>query len=326
MTGISKHTRQNRGNRISNTSGFTLVELSIVLIIISVIAGSALTIGISKTEAARMRETRAKIHTIEQAMGAQLLLNRRLPCPADPTLATGNAAFGKEERTGVNCNSNGAVSGTVMEPTAAPGLFVGTVPAITLNLSDAYMFDGWGRRFVYAVDENFTKNETEDGANNFADINTGIITVEDNSATPNTRTTDAVYVVLSFGPNGNGGWLRTGVRPTTPAPNAGGETENAHDLSDFDNTFDATFAQDDRTGTFDDILQYRLKDQVIRLAGGVIDDEICTKAANTLLDIDYTTNPKQGPIGCDDDVDYIYDKECMLRQYQLADEIADLCF
>lgn len=299
------------------------MELSIVLVIISVIIGSALSVGTTRSNIARIEQTEAKLNRIEDALGAYLVLNGRLPCPARGNMQTTDSTFGVEWRNGSNDDCHGD-----MEPSGATEIFVGVVPVITLNLPDEFMFDGWGRRITYIVDDNFAKLAAD-----FAATNQGRIIVEDlASPTPNERTDSAIMVLISHGDDGEGAWLKGATTASNARFNpsgaalTGGQLKNAHDPGDFD-SIDATFAQGSRSSGFDDIVRYKLKWQVVRMAGGIIDSDICELASRTLQSIDYNASPKLGPVGClDESNPGTYNNECTVRQTQLAQQVSNLCF
>ncbi|MBN8531987.1 MAG: prepilin-type N-terminal cleavage/methylation domain-containing protein, partial [Alphaproteobacteria bacterium] len=54
--------------RKRNLAGFTLVELSIVLVIIALIAGAAITAGTTRLKTAKLNQTNLKLDKIEEAL------------------------------------------------------------------------------------------------------------------------------------------------------------------------------------------------------------------------------------------------------------------
>lgn len=299
--------------------GFTLLELTIVLVIIAIIAGSALSVGTSRNEGAKLRETQAKLQRVEDAMIAFYILNGRLPCPAVASLAMDSPGFGQESREYGTCAEVfPSPGGTPMAPAAAAGLRVGTVPTHALNIPSEFAQDGWGRKFTYAVDVHFAAN-----APTFAATASGGITIQDNQYTPNVRSEEAIFVLISHGPNGNGGWLAGSGRDETPSHP--GEFENAHDTANFD-SINAIFTQAGRSATFDDIVIYRLKDQLVRSGGGIISTENCELAERTLRALtDIANDPLDGPVGCDENGDGIYNQDCVMRQTLFARAIHSAC-
>ncbi|MCC7259625.1 MAG: prepilin-type N-terminal cleavage/methylation domain-containing protein, partial [Alphaproteobacteria bacterium] len=194
--------------KTARNAGFTLLELSIVIIIISMIASAGLTLGIKRTEGSKKEITQQRMDKIEDAIGAFLVRNGCLPCPADGSLAVSDASFGIGDAVApcTACTTN--VIATV------PPISAGTVPIVDLQLSDEYMFDGWGRRFTYVIEPTFATTA------GFAEANMGawgtkngaikVFARGDDSTTPPERTNAAVAVLVSHGDNGHGAWLKDG--------------------------------------------------------------------------------------------------------------------
>ncbi|NOX67754.1 MAG: type II secretion system protein [Gammaproteobacteria bacterium] len=113
--------------------GFTLVELSIVILIMGLILGGIAMPLSAQRENLRVRDVREVLEYIEEALQGYALANGYLPCPATPASA-GLAA------------------------TAGGGCAVqhGFVPASTLGLpgsrnDDNLLLDPWGSPFRYSV-------------------------------------------------------------------------------------------------------------------------------------------------------------------------------
>lgn len=139
--------------------GFSLIEMSVVLAIISVIIASGLSYSVAKREEKRFETTKKRLDFILQAIDDFVDEKGYLPCPADPTLSPGSANFGFGSDTGdpltavTQCNA-----GNTVEYSGGSNLNVvyGAVPVYSLNIPPEYIFDGWNRRFTYIVDEDLT--------------------------------------------------------------------------------------------------------------------------------------------------------------------------
>lgn len=312
--------------------GFSLLELAVVLVIISFIAGGLLTIGTNKTKSAKWTDTRTRMTQIEDALGAFLLANRRLPCPADPSIAPDAAGFGVED-----CTAATTASATTTPST----MLVGSVPTFTLAMSDETMLDGWGRRYTYVVYKDFTLTDYDSvGGTYFNTPSFTMITptdempavtaisVMDNNATPNLKTDLAIMVLISHGENGHGAWLKEGgAARNNPGSLGAGEDENAEDPTD-PLAVDEVFTQDDISGDFDDIVDYKTKEQMILTAGGILDSNLCGAggmAARVLEAYNVSVIPSEGPVGCDASV-ADNQQACSIRQVQLAQIVRGLCF
>jgi prepilin-type N-terminal cleavage/methylation domain-containing protein len=218
----------------SAKAGFTLIELSVVLIIISVIIGSGLTLLITGTQSAQYNSTIATMDAIEAALQNYVSANGRIPCPADLTIAKGGTNYGRE----AGYQTGGVGTGecvTGMTPAAnfesSSGVEEGGVPARALNLPDSYMYDGWGRKFRYAVDPNQTiiaashSNWTLPRGCTPAGGTAKPITVND--ASGSARTTAAIYAIISHGPNEHGAYTSSGQIVNAGSINADEQT-NCH--------------------------------------------------------------------------------------------------
>lgn len=113
--------------------GFTLVELSIVILIMGLILGGLAMPLSTQLENGRIRETREQISETEAAIQGFAIMNGHLPCPATP---------------GSNGLSAVAAGGCVVQH--------GFVPASTLGLvgsrnTDNLLLDAWASPLRYSV-------------------------------------------------------------------------------------------------------------------------------------------------------------------------------
>jgi len=119
------------------TSGFTLVEMAMVLLIVSLLLGGLLPTLSSRVEQQRTHEARSQLEEIEQAAIGYALINGRLPCPASAASNGAESFAGGGNITNGNCSN----------------FYNGFAPAATLGLvsTDGYAVDPWGNRIRYAV-------------------------------------------------------------------------------------------------------------------------------------------------------------------------------
>jgi prepilin-type N-terminal cleavage/methylation domain-containing protein len=322
---VKKAAAPNKTETDSTQAGFTLIELSIYLLIIAILGGYALTAGTSQRGFAREKQTYDKMQVIESAIAAYVRINGRLPCPAVPTLARTNINLGTENCAGT---IGGANSATV---------HIGTVPTAALLLSQDFITDGWDRRFIYAVDPAFITprhflNAVEQGGA----TGSGFITIVDGATAPafgtappaaTIRTDAATYVLMSAGADGAGAYPRDGgVTRVGAAPTNNGQGINYNLTNPAVAPLKKYFAQSMLTPAFDDIVHFRRKYQVTREAGGIIGGTIirtsgastafddCTAAKLSLMPISNPNNstacststppanckPLEGPVGCED--------------------------
>lgn len=277
--------------------GFSMVELSVVLTIISITLAGALDLATRKTESDRVNETNTRLDVIEQALAVYVANNQRLPCPADASLALSNA--------------NAGVAGTALSgdcTTAfnfgAGNIYSGAVPTKALNLSDKYIADDWDRRFTYVVDSQFansgpnsvvvTNASCASDSQCFKQALSGGITINDTTA-GTAISTIAVYAIISHGKNGYGAWKYTGSATRLAASADTDEKENAGDDRTLATAgFNTIFIQKDTTTTFDDITRYATKAIIIDRAGGITDSTTCTAAYDAVTNTGSGADPCPG--------------------------------
>ena len=93
------------GLRMRNrrVAGFTLLELTIVLVIVAIITGMGLISTLGVLESARRAATENKLNEIEKALMAFRVANGRLPCPFDLYHADTSAFAGLESEPPGTC-------------------------------------------------------------------------------------------------------------------------------------------------------------------------------------------------------------------------------
>ena len=118
-------------------SGFSLTELTIVLVIVSLLIALAMPVSTAYMTSENRSATTKRIANIQTALVNFTMANRRLPCSANGTLAFDHVDAGKETRDGSGyCTSNQAS---------------GVVPWRTLGMSAADGTDAWGNQITYRV-------------------------------------------------------------------------------------------------------------------------------------------------------------------------------
>ncbi|MFO0389061.1 MAG: type II secretion system protein [Alphaproteobacteria bacterium] len=239
--------------------GFSLLEISVVLIIISTIIGVGVAyLGLS-VEKAQRDTTTQRMQAIQKALLDYRRAFGAIPCPSDITLAVTNTAFGRGNLT-TPCDAG--TTDPNYNGDMGPDVWVGGVPVRTLKLPDEYAFDGWGRRFTYAVDQNFTSAMNITGFHLFAvDSDPGTVPIADGNG--NTITSNALYAIVSHGPNGHGAFTRYGTARVNASSSNTYEQQNCGCNASAVYTLYGSFVQGpyttdtaDSTDTFDDIVVY----------------------------------------------------------------------
>ncbi|MDD5240479.1 MAG: prepilin-type N-terminal cleavage/methylation domain-containing protein [Sulfuricella sp.] len=227
-----------------HSSGFTLVEMAIVLVIIGLLLGGLLMPLSAQIEGRRISETQKALDEINQALIGFAVANGRLPCPAPATTATGAAGAGIEPA-----------------PIVAGGCAnaAGVLPWATLGVSET---DSWGRRYTYRVTGEFTRSVPGPTAPTcapptaplyaaFALCSQGDMTIL-TTLGGSTVSTSVPAVVISHGKNGNGAYTSQGAQLATGA-----------DADELDNQLTAggtsmanTTISKTPTATFDDLTSW----------------------------------------------------------------------
>jgi prepilin-type N-terminal cleavage/methylation domain-containing protein len=201
-------------------TGFSLVELAIVLVIVALLA-SGLLVGIAaQRNAAETIDAQRQLENIRETLTGFALTHGRLPCPALPNLASSDANAGVE-----NC--------------AQPH---GVLPWVTLGLPEV---DPWGRRFTYYAHGSFTAALPSGALASFTLDTVGNANVKASSGSSGNVASDLPAVVVSHGSRGAGAWQPNGSQ--LPGV-SGDEAENADT--------DLTFISRTQDGSFDDLVTW----------------------------------------------------------------------
>ncbi|MFM2200516.1 MAG: hypothetical protein RL769_571 [Pseudomonadota bacterium] len=132
----------------TNKSAYSLLELSIVILIISILISGAMTMSVGTLNTAKNKSTQDKYAEIYKALGNFLLTNRRLPCPASlKKLKNSDSDYGAEV---ANCSGTG-----VYQSTTSTNLVYGAVPVKALGLANDMAEDAFESKLVYLIDKRF---------------------------------------------------------------------------------------------------------------------------------------------------------------------------
>jgi prepilin-type N-terminal cleavage/methylation domain-containing protein len=260
-------------------SGFSLLELSIVMVLIALITVMAMTSGIAVIATARQTATTKKMAEIDKALMAYRAAYNRIPCPGNLAITQGNTAYGVEASKPGSC-----VGGAIVANfnTANGGAAEGAVPTVTLGLANDFMYDGWGNHIRYIVDTGMTSIGAFASAPPASACVTSNVTVCDfngvlSGACVNTpRSSAAVYVLVSHGKDTMGGVTNSGAMSSVLSPNAN-EKINCHaagaqcqaisssattTISPIYVQADYSISPTDVSNLFDDIVSYKERSQM----------------------------------------------------------------
>jgi prepilin-type N-terminal cleavage/methylation domain-containing protein len=254
---------------------YSLLELSIVIIIISILIAGALSVSTSGVHNARVKVTQERMREIYKAMGNFLITNRRLPCPAPiNAIESLDVNYGVEVEAGAGCD---AAAG-VFQSTFNVNLMYGMVPTRTLGLSNEMAKDGFDSKITYIIDQRFANAANPDAALiaipgaefSTADLAGGVLTIQEKpSAVVQTITTEAIMALVSHGVNKAGAFNNNSANSNARSTDI---DENDNDLgaaisaapipntSDFNAILVASAANSD---IFDDIVFFKRRNDFI---------------------------------------------------------------
>ena len=229
--------------------GFSLIEMSVVVLLMSIFLTMGLGLMRAKMENAAWSETKLKQEKIELALIQFLRANGRLPCP----------------------NSGATLNGTETAPCLV-NAGRGVVPWAALGLTRAEVLDGWGNFISYRV-----ANRTPASASNWtittgaaaftlAELNVPLvgITIQErsNAGVITAITQNAVVALISHGKNGAG--ARTISGTTLAAPAGIDETANASPTGTTFVTRSPTEVAAATGGLYDDLVTYMTPQDVLQ--------------------------------------------------------------
>ncbi|MFW0777033.1 MAG: ubiquitin-activating E1 FCCH domain-containing protein [Rickettsiales bacterium] len=240
-------------------SGFTILELTIVVIIIALVSGMGLMATIGAVESARRAATENKLNEIEAALMRYREIYDRLPCPADITVPDTDDDVGEATTPTGDCTNGGVDPQARLWTVGVNEVVEGAVPVKALNLPDDFMYDGWDRRILYTVNATFTSEKSftymhpkEQCGTDIYGVNSGV-----------TKSTNAIYALISHGENGHGAYISSGSRITDSSAD-GNELKNCRctavgaDAASFTGTVQKPYSQNAGGGlVFDDIVRFK---------------------------------------------------------------------
>lgn len=186
--------------------GFTLIEVAIVVIVLTLLLGGLLIPLAAQVDQRRYAETDKTLAEIKDALIGFAQTNGRLPCPSQ---AGGNG----------------------VAPLDCDGRYEGDLPWATLNVP---MGDAWGRRFRYRVSKPLVIKQLIYPTSFNPDD--GIIIFANSKLPTNVLARDVSAIVISHGKNG------FGTAGLAPPPAATDEAKNTDSVannrpSESDRTF-----------------------------------------------------------------------------------------
>lgn len=262
---------------IKKKSGFTLIELSMVLVIVGTLFSSGLIAYQSILSSSRTKITNENIDVVYKAIGNYLIANRKLPCPASLILTESDPNYGTSMTDDGTCSIGAGNPGGVITSSAFSNLVYGMVPVKTLGLPNSFAKDGFNTKISYIVDKNFTVVVNSTGTSGFEGYNpaSANITIKELSASGSDIITDAIMVILSHGTNKLGGFNASSTSQNSN-PTSADELDNIRTAN-----FNNIFVINSTDTLFDDVLSFKNKMQLAIDAG--FENMICREADSNYL-------------------------------------------
>ncbi len=253
-------------NKEISKKAYSLIELSIVILIISILITGALSVSVSSINNAKIKVTRDRMAEIYKAMGTYLITNNRLPCPARLNVAKSQANYGSSAGSLGMC----LVANSVIGPSnTAILLAYGAVPTQTLGLSSEMAEDGFGSKISYVIHRNFTSTITATAGGHVTTApyapTAPIIQIKENPAATSS-TQHAIFALISHGANKAGAYNANAITQNVASADTD-EIDNAlptlttSTTANFNDTFISVSSNSD---SFDDIVFYKTRNQMIQ--------------------------------------------------------------
>jgi prepilin-type N-terminal cleavage/methylation domain-containing protein len=153
--------------------GFSLVEMAVVLIIISLVIGSLLGPMSGSINQQKIALTQQRLEEIKKALLGYAAIKGGLPCPANDKNGIGDMT---------RCNYDGGQGAS------------GYLPWADLGIEGN---DAWGQPFLYRVDSFYVKN-----SDNYKTTRSALV-VQDRQLNALLVPNEAVAIILSYGKNGH---------------------------------------------------------------------------------------------------------------------------
>jgi prepilin-type N-terminal cleavage/methylation domain-containing protein len=136
--------------------GFTLIELSVVMIIVAFLIGGLIYTLAAQVEQRNFEETRRRIEQARELILAFAITKGRLPCPAR-SVATASPATVAGDEVLTTTGTVGCIGDTITDFYGGTngGVTLGLLPARSIGYqqvdSSGFAVDAWGNRLRYAV-------------------------------------------------------------------------------------------------------------------------------------------------------------------------------
>ncbi len=277
--------------------GYTLTELAISTSIMAMLAVGALAVMEKKDDSEKRKRTLARMAAIEVALKAFVHDKGYVPCPASPALLESNTNFGRSVTYDATIGVKKCTGSSLANET-------GAVPVRTLGIDDEDAYDGWDRKFAYR--SSASSAAPGDYNDPYFHGNIAIMDLKGTHKTsinePEPNNDGAIYVIISYGPNGKGVAYNKNDA-TVPSTATGLEEKNTDHTKN-------VYIQNERSVGFDDIVTFgtltTMGRQKIAEAPAMIQDVTCETAYSLSKDGRTTLNNYASAANASSRADTIY--------------------
>ena len=256
-------------NFFKSSGGFTLVEVSISLVVLGLILGFASQLYQQHIYSKNDSKTKENVSVVFATLEDFRNINGRYPCPSSLSLPRTDPNYGSEGNCADKitvplngCDDNNPNYCIQTSPNAAltavqRRVRIGAIPFRALGLREKDAYDAYGNRLFFVVSEPLTDQET------YNDALAGVRLVDGNGQSlgvTNIGVSTQYFRTAIFSPGRNriGGFNREGVNLNPCDSAVGKDQENCDFLSGSNNAVFAIADKSDATGAnyFDDVLVY----------------------------------------------------------------------
>ncbi len=241
--------------------GYSLIELSISILIISIIIVGAVNVSSKVDNRTKISSTKERIDKIYKAIGVYLTVNGALPCPASIEIAKSSDPL---SNYGVaNCSTTNT---GVYVSSANSDILYGMVPVSSLGLDKEFAQDGFGSKIAYMVDKKYTDSSTFGSYNSAAKI----IVKESLQSGSSSQiiSNEVIFAIISYGPNKYGAVPSNIASLSAKNPRSSSTAEMDNDINgvvsagvgNFDNIITASDLSDT---VFDDMVFYKTRNILV---------------------------------------------------------------
>ena len=257
---------------------FSLIELSIAIVVISILIVGFLNVSSGKNSNNKVKITKDRIDIVYKSLGEFVLKNKRLPCPASiKAIKTRDANYGIEGTAAGICTSGTGVY--LSTASGATNMVYGMIPVKSLGLSNDYGEDGFGSKFAYIIDKTYTTDAT------FSTSSGSILIQKYINGAYVSDSNNAIFAIISYGPNKSSSFNVNSSSQNTITADADEMFNDPITLNDNDGAKTADFSQtlvnsSERSTTFDDIVFYKSRDQFLKdsKAANIVNGNITSSA------------------------------------------------